>query len=93
MEGDGANMVSELNNKLLLDDVKVCSRGFRGFGRTVQMLDHRLPDFRRSLLFRDLPLPVVRPVDLASANFPLVTNCSLELGLCKAWRQAAQDKL
>ena len=93
MEGEGANMVSELVHKLLLNNVEVCSRGFGGFGCTAQMSDCILPDLGRNLLLRDLSFPVAQPINLASTNLPFVTNCSLELGLCQAWGQAAQDEL
>lgn len=86
-------MVSKLGDKVLLGKVDVGAGRLRGFGCTAQMLDWMLRNRGRDLLLGDLSPPVVEPVDLAGADFPLVADCSVELGLGQAWGQTTQHEL
>lgn len=93
MEGEGADVVAELGDKVLLDDVEVCPCWPGGFGGTGQWLREGVcRQCRWHSLFGYLALSVAEPIDLAGAELPLVANGGLELRLGETWRQAAQDK-
>lgn len=47
----------------------------------------------RYILCGDLALPVVEPIDLASAQLPLVAERIGKLGLGEAWRESATNEL
>jgi hypothetical protein len=48
-------MISELGNKVLLDNVEVCAGGSRRFGGTIQTLDQILCRFAEAYSFEIFP--------------------------------------
>lgn len=74
-------MFTKLDNEILLDYMEIRSRRLRWFGGAVETLDLALNVPKRHILLRDLAFSVVRPVDLAGTDFPLVTYRAFEFGL------------
>lgn len=72
MEGNGAHVVAEGLDVVLLGNVDVCARWLGGFGGTEGVNRPSLKDKKVRVLSRNLALSVIHPIDLASTKLPLV---------------------